>query len=146
MQQLPILAKADRRRDPIDALHVGTTDLLPRDRYEARRRAELNVPAGNATMDRRDRDTCHPLGVTHGVRDGPRRLFDIADEATTHPGFTRHPNTQDLDAGVPLVSRHLADHGAGLRAAEVDPGYESLFLHAALRTTTMPVFCASSCE
>ena len=89
---------------------VQALDMLPADRDER----PVDLPAGES------------LGALDGFRDRADRLVDVDDDALLQP---RRRHSAVAHDGHPAVAADLADQGADLGRADIDPDQDRFSLH-----------------
>src|SRR5207247_10888986 len=127
-------------------------DLLGTYGDDAGRAARGHMLTRDAARHVRDPRPRHPLGVLERGGDGARRLVDVAHHPAADAAIFGETDTENLrERGARQIAGELRDHGAGLGAAEIEPGHEAAIRHQTVpptelrrRTTTCPAKRASS--
>ena len=147
---LDALLAIDREAAPLDVEHLpvgrdrdragdldGTVDVLAADlavmaghRDLAGRVEALDVLAADPDERAIDLPAGQPLGVLDRVGDRADRLVDVDDDALLEPGRRDGPVAHDRQ---PPVAADLADEGADLAGADVDPDEDRFSFHRVVR-------------
>ena len=152
VQQLVIPTQRHRTRDFVHPRDILGADLLGTHGDDAGRTARGHMLTRDAARHVRDPRPRHPLGVLERGGDGARRLVDVAHHPAADAAVFGETDAENLrERGARQIAGELRDHGAGLGAAEIEPGHEAAIRHQTVpptellrRTTTCPAKRASS--